>query len=301
MGRKSTTGGVIPKGDRIKLDFAYRGKRYRPTIDLPPTQANLKHARRRLEEIKHRIRAGTFDFSGEFPEYRFIGEMSEASPELTFGQVADLFVASIGDLEHATQESYRKKLKSFWRPRIGEKAIANIRYSDLLAIVGGNPWGSKKTRNNIVSVLRRVFEFAHADELIERNPTERLKSLKVHRTPPDPYTIAEAEALVAGMVGICGKHAANYVEFGFFSGSRPSELIALLWSDVDMLGGVVRIDKARVMGKDKDRTKTAVIRDIELCPRALSVLRRQRELTGLQGKQVFTNDNGDALHDLRVP
>ena len=301
MGRRSTTGGVIPKGDRIQLTFAYRGKRFRPTMDLPPTQANLKHARRRLEDIKRAIRVGTFDFASEFPDYRFRSGMGDGVPQPTFGSIADKFLASIGDLEYATRESYRKILKSFWRPRIGGKAIGDIRYGDLAAIVGGEPWASNKTRNNIVSVLRRVFSFAYADEIIERDPTERLKSLRVQRTPPDPYMVAEAEAIIATMLKTSGKYAANYVEFGFFSGCRPSELIALLWDSVDLPGGTVRIDKARVMGKDKDRTKTAVARDIELCPRALGVLRRQRELTGLRGKHVFTEDDGQPFHDLQLP
>ncbi|MGP1609411.1 MAG: hypothetical protein ACTS5G_01800, partial [Burkholderiales bacterium] len=75
-------------------------------------------------------------------------------------------------------------------------------------------------------------------------------------------------------------HDANYVEFGFFTGVRPSELIALLWRDVT-LAGSVRIERARVMAHDKGKTKTAVVRDIELCLRALAVIKRQRALTGL--------------------
>jgi hypothetical protein len=74
VGRKSKTGGVVPKGDRIRLEFAFQRKRYRLTLDLPPSQANLKHARRRLDEIKRRIASGTFSFAEDFPDYRFVGE-----------------------------------------------------------------------------------------------------------------------------------------------------------------------------------------------------------------------------------
>jgi integrase len=98
-----------------------------------------------------------------------------------------------------------------------------------------------------------VFQFAYADETIERDPTERLKALRVQRTPPEPYSVGEV--LVAGVLKHWGRHAANYVEFGFFSGCRPSELIALLWEDVDLMSGTVRIDKARVMARDKTARK----------------------------------------------
>ena len=74
-----------------------------------------------------------------------------------------------------------------------------------------------------------MFEFAHLDEIIDRDPIERLKSVKVQRQPPDPYTVAEAEAVIRSMRKVRGEFDANYVEFGFFAGARPSELIALRW------------------------------------------------------------------------
>ena len=146
-----------------------------------------------------------------------------------------------------------------------------------------------------------MFEFAHLDEIIDRDPTERLKSVKVQRQPPDPYTVAEAEAIISSMRKVWGEFDANYVEFAFFAGARPSELIALRWSDVDLNKGTIRIDKARVMGHDKDTTKTAVVRDVELCPRAIAVLNRQRALTGLKGEHVFGHDTGESYHDLQAP
>lgn len=286
----------MPKADRIQFDFTVGNTRYRPTLDLPPTQANLRHAKRQLATIKSRIANGTFSFSDEFPDYRFIDKVATAASRPTFGTVADKFLQSIGDLEYATRESYRKILSSFWRPKIGVKPIDEIKYSDLAAIVGGHPWGSTKTRNNVVSVGRRVFDFHYADIENKSNPAEKLKSLRVQRQPPDPYTIEEANELIAELRTHCGNGDANYFEFGFFAGVRPSEAIALLWDDVDLKRGTVRISKARVMAQDKGRTKTAVVRDIELCPRALDVLNQQRTLTGLAGKQVF-----GPYHDLQIP
>lgn len=64
------------------------------------------------------------------------------------------------------------------------------------------------------------------------------------------------------------------------TGLRPSEQIALLASDCDVAQG-----KARVMTKDKDRTKTSDDRLIELCPRALEVLKRH---LALRARLTFT-------------
>jgi integrase len=59
---------------------------------------------------------------------------------------------------------------------------------------------------------------------------------------------------------------------------RPSEQIALLVTDYDARRAVLSVTKARVLRRDKDRTKTQEDRDVELCPRALAVLRRHLAL-----------------------
>jgi hypothetical protein len=56
MGSKWFTGGVVaaPRG-RIQFDFMFEGIRYRPSIRRPPSEANLRRARERLDEIKSQI------------------------------------------------------------------------------------------------------------------------------------------------------------------------------------------------------------------------------------------------------
>ena len=77
MGSKWFTGGVVaaPRG-RIQFDFIHNGVRYRPSIKRPPSEANLRRARERLEVIKHQIRLGTFSFEEEFPDYRLLHRLS---------------------------------------------------------------------------------------------------------------------------------------------------------------------------------------------------------------------------------
>jgi integrase len=293
----------MARGDRIRLDFTVGDKRYRPTVNLTPTTTNLRSEAKHLYAIKQRIKNGTFDFAAEFPDYVFLGEVAPTARAVTFGGLADDFLASCGGLEHATRESYRKILAHHWRPEFGEKVFIDIRYSDLAAFIGRHKWGSNKTRNNVVSVVRRVFDFGYADVEHKRNPAEKLKALRVQKPQPDPYTIDEAEAVINGIRKDWGESAGNYAEFSFFAGTRPSELIALAWADIDLGRGTARIEKARVMGRDKRKTKTSVVRDIELCPRALACIERQRAISQLAGGAVFVDVDvgGKAFHDLQTP
>jgi len=299
MGRRSKTGGVKAKGNRIEFSFSYQGKRYRPTLQIKPTETNLRNARIRLNRIANDIRNGTFVFAEEFPEYKFL-DKTPGVDRKTFREVSHLYLASIkSQVAYSTYESYRKILESFWIPRIGDKIIGDVRYSDLTKEMNNHP-ASPKTRNNIASVARGVFDFAVHDMIIPSSPAKHLKTLKVQTPPPDPYHIDEAEYLLAGLREDNGKWLGNYFEFSFFTGLRPSEAIALQWKDVDRHKGVIRVSKARVMARDKSTTKTSVEREVELNPRARAVLERQWCLTGLWGKHVFGHENGSPYHDLQV-
>lgn len=318
MGRKSLSGGVTALGSkRIQFDFEYEGKRYRPTIERIPSEANLRRARKQLGEIKQRIARGQFSFADEFPEYKFLERAAEIVQRRTCNLVFDDFLAhcesrmSKSDLSFAAFESYRKILKSTWRPEIGEEIFEDVKYSRLAKIADGKKGIGKKTYNNIVSVIRCAFEYGYRDNPEKHNPAASLKCFRLtkkDRPPPDPFSIHEAETLIAAIHLDWGEAQGNYDEFRFFTGLRPSEQIALLIDDCDLSQGKLKVSKARVMKRDKDRTKTGEDRLIELCPRALEILRRQFALRArlkLAGKithdHIFFREDGTPISDLNHP
>lgn len=83
-----------------------------------------------------------------------------------------------------------------------------------------------------------------------------MRITKKDRPPIDPFTVQEAEALIAAIHRDWGEAEGNYDEFRFFTGLRPSEQIALRLTDCDVAQGK-KNDKARVAARDKDRTKTS--------------------------------------------
>lgn len=81
----------------------------------------------------------------------------------------------------------------------------------------------------------------------------------------------DAETLIAAIHRDWGQAQDNYDEFRLFTGLRPSEQIALVLSDIDLVNGVISVNKARVSGVDRDKTKTCEDRRVHLCPRAVGV------------------------------
>ena len=180
MGRKSLTGGVCAKGpDRIEFTFRYQGKRYRPTLAREPTEANLRRARVQLAAIKANIKARTFSFLEEFPDYRYQNELDEIkrqhAKQLACNDVFDAFIAhckmrmAMTDMAYSTLEGYQKFLDAVWRPEIGKEAFEDVVYSRLAGIAARHTM-QKKTYNNIVSVLRCAFSFGYKDHPEKHNP-----------------------------------------------------------------------------------------------------------------------------------
>lgn len=284
MGSKWFTGGVIAASrGRIQFDFILAGVRYPPTIKRPPSEANLRRARERLEAIKHQIELGTFSFEEEFPDYRFLRRLSGTSKARLCADVFDDYLSHCEarrrreDMAAATLNAYRKILNGIWRPKIGHLVFSQVRYSHLVAIADGHAW-SKKTYNNVISVLKRAFDFGYRDRPPHENPAHCLRCARLRkgeRAKIDPFSMHDAETLIAAIHRDWGEAQGNYDEFRLFTGLRPSEEIALAVSDLDLANGIISINKARVSGVDRYKTKTGDDRRVQLCPRALLILKRQ--------------------------
>jgi len=317
MGSKWFTGGVVAASrGRIQFDFRLDGIRYRPTIKRPPSEANLRRARERLEVIKRQIEAGTFSFSDEFPDYRLMRHLKGIYKARLCNDVFDEYLAHCEarlrreDLAAATLTGYRKVLDGVWRPALGQRLFYNVSYSQLVAIADRHDNWSKKTYNNALSVLRRAFDYGYKDRPLEANPARSLRSARLRKTDRpkvDPFCMCDAEVLIAAIHRDWGEAQGNYDEFRFFTGLRPSEQIALVTTDIDVENGVISVSKARVSGVDRCKTKTGDDRRVRLCPRALLVMRRQLALrerlvaAGLiQHDHVFMYANGEPMRDLQV-
>jgi len=134
--------------------------------------------------IKHQIRLGSFSFGDEFPDYRFLRRLSGTANVRLCNDVFDDYLAHCEarlkrhDLASATVRSYPKILDDIWRPGIGQMVFDQVRYSHLLRIADNKNW-SKKTYNNVISVLKRAFDFGYRDRPLYENPARHLRCARI--------------------------------------------------------------------------------------------------------------------------
>jgi integrase len=284
--------GVEAREKSIRLTFTLDGKSQRHTLmiggtPMPPTPANLKYAGRLAAEIRERIKHGTFSLAEYFP-----ASGAGAGP-VTVSTQLDTWLAG-QRIEESSRAGYVSCAK-FWRETIGEKPLRALKHSDILTALATRPDLSGKTVNNRMSVLREALAVAVLDGLIPDNPAANVKSAKHQKPPVDPFTAAEADAIIADMAKHYDPQVANYTACKFFTGLRTGESFGLKWANVDLASKHMAVQESIVRGIEKASTKTHVARTVFLNSRAMDAIRAQKAHTFMAGEHVF-HDPRDNKH-----
>lgn len=247
------------------------------------------------------IKNGTFDYSVTFPN----------SPRAKKYQNNRLLKTWIkgwlyqqDHLKASTYNDYRKVIEGqIDGSKLGGMRIAAITWADV------KQWAlskkvSSKTRRNYMSVLRTALDDAVEDGMIEVNPMmgKKLKQAKVElksaRDEVDPFSWDERKAISDSVDG----QFKWFVQFGFWTGLRISELIALRWDRIDWIHGTARIDQVLTQAsRDYELPKTKhSIRNVELHGPALEALIKMKPYSFLEDGIIFKNPycglpwNGDS-------
>ncbi|NID15023.1 tyrosine-type recombinase/integrase [Luteibacter yeojuensis] len=296
MGRGSNTGGSKPGGVRkesessILVDFTYRGVRCKERLKLPPTKANLKLAEHLRAEILTEIGRGTFEYARYFPDSPRAATLAKSPGAATdiASALRQWHAGMKSQLEHTTVRDYGLAIENVWVPKFGALRLTELSRAMLKEWVAEQTCGLKRIRNLLLP-MRGMYAAAMEDELIERNPFTDWTPRKVE--PPkedddiDPFSPDEVKAILAS----CDGQARNFFQFAFWTGLRTSELIALLWDDVDLVGRTITVRRAKVRRKVKSPKTRAGRRTLTLLQPAYEALVAQRAHTQLAGEEVFHN------------
>ncbi|MGL4651207.1 MAG: Arm DNA-binding domain-containing protein, partial [Caldilineaceae bacterium] len=220
--------GVTTRGDAIRLFFVdQHGARHRETLrvngkPLAPTAPNLAYAKRLAARIRKEVELGVFSMAEHFPH----SKKAAQAEAVTFGTLADQWLASKGHLSDATKSQYRLAC-GVWKRLLGAATpLERLTHGKLAATIGGHPWASAKLRNNYLIALRGILGLHYRGRLALENPLADIKNARVARKLPDPLTLAERDAILADLAKHYDTRVVSYFTVAFFTGMRPEELIA---------------------------------------------------------------------------
>ena len=129
---------------------------------------------------------------------------------------------------------------------------------------------------------------AFLDEIIEKNPFDRVKKPSHRKKKIYPFTLQEVKLLIDQSEG----WLRNFLVIAFFTGMRTGEMLALRWENIDLDRNLIYVRKSMRKGKLADCKTDNSLRDIDILPVVKNALLDQYTLTGSQ-QTVFVNQYGN--------
>lgn len=305
MGRKGT-GVAVASDSSYEITFTYRGVRCRERVKATLSPANLRKMIEWRAAIMHAIRIDKFNYAAEFPDSKYLEQFAEKPGDvLTVEKYFESWLdRKKAEVKASTYQGYHSITFGYVIPTWGDLALTDLKRAairnELAKIDAGRPDEKKVTNkrlSNIQSCMRSALGDAAADEIIETNPLAGYTYSRVERPVEgepeddvDPFSPEEQRAILAKL----REGENNLVQFFLWTGLRTSEATALNWSDIDFMGGFVRVRRAitRESKGVAEYPKTdAGRRDVKLLAPALAALKAQKAMTFLAEADgpVFVN------------
>lgn len=293
MGKKQR--GVENRGSSIRIGFQYGGEYCRETLNIPPTDRNMRYAARKRTEILNQIERGTFDYAATFPDSTRARQLRRGHTVKVRDYLSTWLDRIKPTVSASTYRDYRNTVLHRIVPALGHYTVAGVT-RPVIRDFAASIEASNKRIANILSPLRQALTDAVDDGLVEANPLADWRYRKREAPRPqddvDPFTQAEQAAILSALEG----QGRNLLQFAFWTGLRTSELVALEWGDIDWIRGTVLVWRALTQAaKEAEIPKTASARrEVKLLSPALDALQQQKAHTFLADGRIFHNPRTDA-------
>ncbi len=285
---KRAKGVSVHKGT-LRLQFRLPGDKLstRKTLGLDPTEHNLNVAIHRLGAIKTDIASGYYDNNPkQFWRKHFPSDTTNLSQYITVNDYLAYYKQlREGELSFSVQ-SKMKSLKTWLtKHRLINKEVTKLSPADIESAIKSSLKTLKQsTVDDYTLLFKRIIQEAVNDDTLLVSPFARVRRIKSDEMfdaaeKATPFTQDELNRLLS-VVHV--EQTKEMIQFLAWTGMRPGEMKALAWEDIDLEKGIahVRYNINRQGNLKPPKTKSG-IRQIELLPLALDVLKRQRQKTYL--------------------
>jgi integrase len=183
---------------------------------------------------------------------------------------------------HSTRVACDSRFNNHILPRWGEMEITDVQARAVELWLMSLPL-APKTRVHIRGLLHQLWDYAmfRGDIPVERNPMElvRIKGATKRKLQPRSLTVEEYQQFV----GQLGEPVRTISLVCVCFGLRISECLGLKWSDVDWLGGKLRVERGIVRQKVDDVKTIYSGRMMSIDAEMLAVLTAWRQQTEFAG------------------
>lgn len=264
--------GVRAKGNGIEIRWEVKKRKYSLYIDEAPTETGLANAARYRKSLITATKTGEYNPTAD-------------NTPISFEQCCRSMLqhkAKTKTIKPSTLRSYRSKLEVYWSS-LARLNMRDIKLQHLREIDRETNWSHQKTRNNAISALKQVFKFAMDEDIIDTDPSIKLRPGRFQKKAIDAFSRDEQEAILRELPD---KYRLFYL-FMLDSGLRTGEVCGLRWSDIK--GDIAHVERSIYKG-EVTSTKTHQAREALLSPRTVSLL-KQFQPERFKSDWLFTSSN----------
>lgn len=192
---------------------------------------------------------------------------------------------SASTLSPATEEFYRRILKTYVLPLIGEMPLDAVKPMDIARVIAQAKTRGRSIAAKSYAAIRRLFQVAVDWGLITENPAAKLSRPRSEPMPRVVWTREQTAAFSDTLLHRpCGPWDDLFL-FALYTGLRTSELLGLNWTDVNLEQKTITIQRGllELTGRQwilSDVKTRASRRTIGLPEPAIIALSRRQKKTG---------------------
>ena len=217
----------------------------------------------------------------EWAEKKYLDIKEEST--LTFGQLVQWFLElpvvrqnkTIKDIERACRDLE----KVFGPMLVREIKPGMVEKYQTQRLQEPTRYGGPRSTANVnrtIAVMKRMFNLAVREELMEKTPCWGVRMLPEDNTRDRILSLEELDRLLHHLP----RHAGLVVHFAYLTGMRAGEIFNLTWDKVNLTKRIIRLE-----AKD---TKTCEPRVVFLCQPAYDILNEAGRVRFLDHNLVFT-------------
>lgn len=264
--------GIEIHGSSIRIVFMWRKRRCRETLGLPVTKANIKHAAQLRAAVLHDIKMGKFDYAHHFPESRQAGNYSSSRDERLAALLERYKPLKAVDITEETERRYNLALdicvEMLGKDRLGSVLLPEDIQKLRVELIETR---ATSTANHYLATLAGFLGWCEANGYCRLGLANACTRFEMTDRDPDPLTKSEVEDLL--QKGCLHPMDRAAVTLAVYTGLRPGELCALAHEDVDLVRGVIHVNRAITSAGAFKLPKTGKKRTVLLFPPALEACR----------------------------
>jgi len=262
--------GIRVRGNKIFIDFRYKGIRCRESLKLEASNPNIKIANRIRESILMDILLNKLNYADYFPESKLLIKFgNKPRSKMTITEGLDWWWDNFkNNARRKTLLAYGYDIKNHIKPGIGDLYMDEISPRQIRTWVD-NIDLSNKSKNNILIPLKNMFTEAKTEKVISENPMLDFKSYKIAKKDPAVFTPDQIDHILDNLEN----ELLWFYTFSFWTGLSTGEQIGLQWRDVDFESNAFFIRRSISSGKFVEQTKNDIRwRKVELLSPAIEAL-----------------------------